>query len=180
MRPVLKLAAVLAVAAAGLSACSGPSLQDPSLSTRTFNLEEYFEGTSVAYGQFQDRFGTVRQRFTVDLVGTWDGEKLTLVEDFIYDDGRTEQRIWELTKTGEDRWEGTAAGVQGIARGQERGDTFNWGYTIDLPLANGKTQRVTFDDWMWLMEDGRMLNKAIMSRFGVRLGEVTIFFEKTS
>ena len=179
MRRFVNVTAALGLTALAIAGCSSTSLDDPRLSTREFNLEEYFDGTSVAYGQFQDRFGKVRQRFVVNVKGSWDGSTLTLVEDFTYDDGRTEQRVWNLVKTGADTWEGKADGVQGVAKGEERGDTFNWGYTIDLPLANGKTQRVTFDDWMWLMEDGRMLNKAIMSRYGVRLCEVTIFFEKT-
>ncbi len=47
----------------------------------------------------------------------------------------------------------------------------------DLPVPDG-TMRVTFDDYMWLISEDRMLNKAYMSKFGVPLGEVTIMFEK--
>ncbi|RYH08147.1 DUF3833 domain-containing protein [Tropicimonas sp. IMCC6043] len=169
------LTAVLLLVLAG---CSGtPSLNDDVLTGRTLNLEEFFEGRTVAYGQFQDRFGTVQRRFEVDIEGTWDGQTLRLVEHFVYDDGETEQRIWTLRKTGEDRWVGTAPGVIGTAEGQERGDTFNWKYRIDLPVRKG-TMRVDFDDWMWLMSDDRLLNRAYVSRFGVRLGEAIISFEK--
>ena len=45
-------------------------------------------------------------------------------------------------------------------------------------MPDGDSMRVDFDDWMWLQEDGRLLNIAYMQRFGVTLGEVTIFFEK--
>ncbi len=68
--------------------------------------------------------------------------------------------------------------MQGQAQGREVGDTFNSTYTIDLPMPDGDSMRVDFDDWMWLQEDGRLLNIAYMQRFGVTLGEVTIFFEK--
>jgi len=165
-----------------LTACGKPSLEDPKLSDKQLNLEEYFDGRTIAYGQFNDRFGTVRRRFEVVIDGTWDGDTLTLVEDFTYADGSTEERIWHLRKTGavgaDQAWEGTAEGVQGIAIGEERGDTFNWRYQIDLPVPDGDTLRVDFDDWTWLLEDGRLLNRAYMSRFGVELGEVLIFFEK--
>ncbi|MEO0703340.1 MAG: DUF3833 domain-containing protein [Pseudomonadota bacterium] len=167
---------VLALIALG--ACTGkPSLDEAPLSTRELNLEEFFEGELVAYGQFQDIFGTVRRRFEVAIDGTWDGRTLTLVEDFVYEDGSTEQRIWSLTKTGAETWEGTAPGVIGTATGEERGDTFNWQYTIDLPVPDG-TLRVTFDDWMWLLTEDRLLNRAYMKRFGVDIGEVIIIFEK--
>lgn len=178
MRTALALAALIL-----LSACAGrPSLDDAPLSDREFELQEFFDGDLVAHGQFQDVFGTVRRRFEVDIDGTWDGETLRLVEDFTYEDGATERRVWTLRQTGPETWEGTADGVQGVARGQERGDAFNWRYTIDLPIpaADGTTDtlRASFDDWMWQLTDDRLLNRAYMSRAGVFIGEVIITFEK--
>ncbi|MBT8413549.1 MAG: DUF3833 domain-containing protein [Boseongicola sp.] len=174
---------ILALAVLGLAACTGkPNADDTLLSDRKLDLETFFVGTSVARGQFQDVFGTVRRRFDVEITGTFDGQTLRLVEDFVYEDGATEQRIWTLEKTGEDSWQGTAPGVEGIATGIERGDTFNWRYSIDLPVpsADGtvETVKVTFDDWMWLLSDDRLLNRAYVKRFGVDIGDVIIIFEK--
>lgn len=166
-----------------LSACAGrPSFDDPSLSTRELELEEFFDGKLVAHGQFQDLLGTVRRQFVVTIDGDWDGERLRLVEDFVYEDGSTEQRVWTLRKTGEETWEGTAPGVIGVAKGEERGDRFNWRYTIDLPVpsASGPTEtvRVSFDDWMWQLSNDRLFNRAYLRRAGVTLGDVSIWFEK--
>lgn len=170
---------LLLVTCLALSACaSRPSLDNPPLSDRQLNLEEFFDGELTAYGQFQDIFGNVSRRFTVDIAGTWNGETLRLVEDFVYEDDTTERRVWTLTKTGPDTWEGTAPGVIGRARGQEKGDVFNWQYTINLPIAGGETIVATFDDWMWLLSDDRLLNRAYMSRYGVPVGEVIITFER--
>jgi hypothetical protein len=161
-----------------LAACAGrPTLDQPSMGGPDLVLEEYFDGSLVAFGQFQDRFGQVRRRFEVAIEGEWDGETLTLVEDFTYEDGSTERRVWELTKTGDATWTGTAPGVLGTATGEVRGDVFNWQYTIDLPVGD-ETLRASFDDWMWRLDDRRLLNRAYMSRFGVRIGEVIIFFER--
>ena len=177
----MRLIAVLSVLL--LAACAGrPSMDDPSLSTRELELEEFFDGRLTAYGQFQDLFGTVRRQFVAEIEGDWDGERLRLVEDFTYEDGSTEQRIWTLKKTGDETWEGTAPGVIGVAVGEEQGDRFNWRYTIDLPVpaADGTadTVRVSFDDWMWLMSEDRLFNRAYMRRAGVTLGDVSIWFEK--
>lgn len=166
-----------------LAACTGkPSFNDPSLSDSKLNLEEFFDGELVAYGQFQDVLGTVRRSFVVNIKGDWDGEALTLQEDFVYEDGSTEQRIWTLTKTGDDTWTGTASGVIGQATGVEQDNRFNWKYEIDLPIpsADGttRTMRVTFDDWMWLLSDERLFNRAYVKRYGVDIGEVSISFEK--
>lgn len=173
VRPLL-LAAALAL----LAACSGrPALDDPALSSRDLDLERFFSGPLVAHGQVQDRFGAVRARFRVDMQGYWDGETLRLEEDFFYDDGTTDRRVWTLRKTGPESWEGTAPDVIGVARGQEKGDTFNWRYSVDLPRGDGAL-RVAFDDWMWKLSDTRVLNRAYMRKFGVTVGEVILFFEK--
>lgn len=161
-----------------LAACTGkPALDEPSLGGPKLDLEDYFEGPVIAHGQFQDLFGTVSRRFVVDMNGEWDGETLTLTEDFTYSDGYEEQRVWTLTKTGDDTWSGSADGVIGSALGTEKDDTFNWKYQIDLPLPDGSV-RVSFDDWMWRLDDKRVLNRAYMKKFGLDVGEVIIFFEK--
>jgi len=158
------------------------TLDDPSLSHQKLNLEEFFDGNLVAYGQFQDVFGTVRRSFVVTIQGDWDGERLRLQEDFVYEDGATEQRIWTLTKTGDDTWTGTAPGVIGVARGVEQDNRFNWKYEIDLPIPSvdgtSETMRVTFDDWMWLQTDNRLFNRAYVKRYGFDIGDVIISFEK--
>jgi hypothetical protein len=38
---------------------------------------------------------------------------------------------------------------------------------------------VQFDDWMFLLDDAVMLNRAVMSKWGIRLGEVTLAFRKS-
>ena len=177
MRLLLTLCVVL------LAGCAGkPSLTDASLSTRHLNIEQFFDGDLVAYGQFQDIFGTVRRQFKVTIKGDWNGKRLKLLEDFVYEDGSTERRVWTLVKTGPETWTGTAPGVIGQAVGVEKGDRFNWRYTIDLPVpaADGpaKTVRVTFDDWIWLQSDSRAFNRAYMKRYGVDIGDVSISFEK--
>ena len=179
----LGLAAVLSLSVALLASCTGhPSFNDPSLSDRQFQLEEFFDGKLVAHGQFQDIRGTVSRQFVVKINGHWDGKVLKLVEDFVYEDGSTEQRVWTLHKTGETTWEGTAPGVIGVAKGEVRGDRFNWKYTIDLPVTKAgeptSTTRVSFDDWIWLLSDKRAFNRAYMMKYGITVGDVSIIFEK--
>ena len=60
-----------------MGACSStPSLKDAPMSKLKLNLEEFFLGTTTAHGQFQDRFGKVSRRFTVEIQGTlkWSGK----------------------------------------------------------------------------------------------------------
>ena len=109
--------------------------------------------------------------------GSWTGSDGVLEEDFVYSDGQKERRVWRLKKLDGGRYTGTADDVVGTASGQAAGNAFQWAYTLRLPV-DGKVYEVQFDDWMWLVDEKVMLNKAVMSKFGIRLGEVTLAFNK--
>ncbi len=140
-------------------------------------LEEYFPGKTRAHGLFVDRFGDLRRQFVVDIDGTWDGETLILKEDFLYDDGETQQRIWMIRKTGPHSYEGQAEDVIGPAEGRAYGNALNWRYQLALKVGES-TWNVTFDDWMFLQDDDVIINRAEITKFGFKLGEVTIVFTK--
>ena len=88
------------------------------------------------------------------------------------------QADYTLT-VGDDTYTGRADDVVGIADGRVSGNSLHWVYTLSLPV-DGKVYEVQFDDWMYLQEDGVMLNRSVMKKFGFRLGEVTLFFKKRS
>lgn len=163
--------------AATLTGCAGPQISDYAREKPVLDLRTYFNGTLDAYGVFTDRSGQVVKRFTVVMRCTWDGDNGVLDEDFVYSDGSTGKRIWRMKHLGDGRYSGTADDVVGEALGETRGNAFRWGYTLALPV-DGRVWNVTFDDWMYLMDERVMLNKAVMSKFGVRLGEVTLSFVK--
>jgi hypothetical protein len=140
-------------------------------------LENYFAGQTRAWGIFEDRFGNLRRQFTVDIDGTWNGEELVLDERFSYSDGETDRRVWRIRKRGDRGYEGRADDVVGTAVGEARGNALNWRYTMDLKVGDG-SWRVTFDDWMFLQPDGVLINRARVSKWGITVGEATIFFVK--
>ena len=170
-----------AAGALALSGCAGPAISDFEGQRPALDLREYFNGPLVAHGIFTDRSGKVVKRFTVLMKCSWSGpagqETGVLDEEFIYSDGTRDRRVWTLKRTAEGRYVGTAADVVGQALGEESGNAFRFGYTLRLPV-DGKTYEVQFDDWMYLMDERVMLNKAVMSKFGIRLGEVTLSFLK--
>lgn len=160
-----------------LGGCASQKIESYANEKPTLDLRRYFNGTLDAYGMFTDRSGAIVKRFTVVMRCSWQGEEGVLDEDFTYSDGTTQKRIWRLTHLGDGRYHGTAGDVVGTAVGQSRGNAFNWNYTMSLPVDD-KVYDVQFDDWMYLMTDSVMLNKATMTKFGVKLGEVTLSFTK--
>jgi Protein of unknown function (DUF3833) len=164
--------------ATGLAGCaSSPKVADYAQERPLLSLRDYFNGPVQAHGLFTDRSGRVVKRFTVALVGRWDGAKGVLEEDFAYSDGTKQRRVWHLTDLGGGRFTGRADDVIGEAQGHAAGNALNWRYTLALPV-DGRVIEVQFDDWMYQMSEGVMLNKAEMSKFGIRLGEVTLTFTK--
>ena len=171
----------LAVGSALLTGCAGPQISDYAAEKPQLDMRQYFNGTVDAYGVFTDRSGKVVKRFTVEMTCNWTGppgqEVGVLDEAFSYSDGTKDRRVWTLKRGADGKYTGTAGDVLGEALGEEKGNTFRWGYTLLLPV-DGKTIEVQFDDWMYLMNDKVMLNKATMSKFGFKLGEVTLSFFK--
>ena len=168
---------LLLAAAALVAGCAGPVPADYAAEKPVLDLKTYFNGELTAHGLFTDRSGKVVRRFTVAMTGTWNGNEGTLDERFTYSDGKTERRVWRLKDEGNGRWTGRADDVVGTAEGQSAGNALNWRYTLRLPV-DGKVYEVQFDDWLWQMDDRVMLNRAVMSKFGFRLGEVTLAFQK--
>jgi len=161
-----------------MSACaSAPAPQDYAAEKPALDLKAYFNGEFLAHGLFTDRAGKVQRRFVVAMTGSWQGNEGTLDERFTYSDGKTERRVWRLTDMGGGRYTGRADDVVGVAEGRAAGNALNWRYTLRLPV-DGSVYEVQFDDWMYLMDDKVMLNKAVMSKFGIRLGDVTLSFYK--
>ncbi len=151
--------------------------QDFADTSPRFLIEDYFSGQTKAWGLFEDRFGNVRRQFTVDINGQWDGRELILEEDFVYLDGERDQRTWRIVKTDDKSYQGRAADVVGTASGQASGNALNWRYELDLKVGDG-TWRVKFDDWMFLQPGGVVINRARVSKWGIDIGEVTLFFSK--
>lgn len=175
-RRITHAVAACAVALA-LAGCAGPQLADYAAERPLFDFKQYFNGTLLAHGLVSDRGGRVLRRFVVTMRCDWVGDSGTLDEQFEYSDGERQHRVWRVLKQPDGRYVGTADDVLGEAVGASSGSAFNWRYTLKLP-ARGAVYEVQFDDWMHLIDERTVINKAVMSKFGVRVGDVTLSFSR--
>lgn len=162
--------------ALGLAGCATVDVTDYRAERPPLDIAQYFNGTIDGWGMFQDRSGKVIKRFHVRVDATWSGNTGTLDEHFTYADGSTENRVWKVVKDG-DRYTGTAGDVVGTAQGMAAGNVLRWNYVLAVPV-DGRTWEMDMDDWMFLMDERTMLNRTTMSKFGVKVGEVTLSFRK--
>ena len=105
------------IALLGLSGCTVMKPDDFANNNPKLILEEYFVGKTRAWGIFEDRFGKVKRQFVVDIEGTWDGNILTLDENFLYSDGEKSFRQWRISKSKDGVYNGQADDVIGMASG---------------------------------------------------------------
>lgn len=175
----------LRVAGAGLTlmaglmigGCTTMKIEDYAGKQPAMVPEEYFLGQTRGWGMFHDRFGNLRLQFVVDMVGEMQGDVFVLTENFVYDDGEKEQRIWHITPLENGVYRGTAGDVVGTAEGKTAGNAFNWIYELKLKVG-GSIWKVAFDDWLYLQSDGVILNRATATRWGFEIGTLTATFQK--
>lgn len=142
-----------------------------------FELTTFLEGRSFAWGVFEDRFGNVRRRFTVELTGRWQSKAFYLEERFTYEDGSRETRVWRVTPTGGGQFSATCPDCVGTALGRSDADSIRMSYRFRLKL-NAREIEVDFDDRIYRIGDGLAVNRATMSKWGVTLGNVSLFFRR--
>jgi len=160
-----------------LSSCSGNSLEYYEGTSPKADIKAYFNGPIKAWGIVQDWRGRVVNRFDIEMVGKWEGDAGTLTEHFNYYDGKKQERVWTITKLPDGTYEGTASDIIDKATGQTNGNAARWNYVMDLPVDD-TTYRIRFDDWMWMMNDGVLINRSYLKKFGITVSELTIFMQK--
>ena len=161
-----------------LASCSAVDIKQYSSNSPELDLFDYFIGETRGYGIVQDRKGTLTRQFTVDITGSiqTDGS-LKLYEKFDWSDGEKSTRTWIIGKKGDHFYSGTAEDVVSPADGTVYGNVLNWKYLLNLKVDD-TTWKIKFDDWMFLVTEQVLINRAKMSKFGLKVGEVTIVFLK--
>ena len=160
-----------------LGGCSEMKPEDYKNTKPIIKIEEYFQGDVKAWGMLLGRSGEVKRQFVADMKGEFDGQNLILDETFIWNDGEKQERRWTIKKVGDNKYEGTAPDVVGIAKGVSFGSAFKFEYKLLVPYKDKKI-KIRFDDWIFKQDEKTAINKATLTKFGFKVGELTVFFVK--
>jgi hypothetical protein len=166
------LLALLLMGSALVGCASRPEFATPQ-PTKPLVLEEALVGRVLGEGAFVNSLTGGETKFSVVIDGAWDGKVLTLVEDFTYEDGSTDRKTWRLTRTGAGAFDGVREDVIGTADVRRDGPGVRLDYYVTLMTGLGGID-VRFQDLLYLNEDGSIANKAVVSKFGLRVGRVDI------
>jgi hypothetical protein len=173
-----RIAAALAGMVYVLTGCTSLTPKDYAAATPKLDIRQYLNGKLEAWGILFDYTGKADLHFHVTMEGSWKGNVGTLKEDFVYSDGRKDQRIWTITFTDDENFTATAHDVEGTAVGSQAGNAANMKYTLNAVRGNGDKVTLSMDDWLFLVDDKTVMNRTKMRKFGVTVGELMIAFRK--
>lgn len=141
------------------------------------NLRDHLNGPILCEGVLYGPTGRVTSRFVADMNVTWDGNVGTMTEHFRYSDGSTQDRCWTLTLGNDGSVKATAPDVIGEGRGMAKGHALQLLYKLKLPDdAGGHVLDAV--DWMYLVENGTIMNRSQFRKFGVKVAELVATMRK--
>lgn len=162
----------LLLGALSLAGCASAP-PTPRTATRPVTLDQAFLGRKRGEGHFRVWLTGDERRFTARLDGrlSQGGKRLTVVEDFLYDDGQKDRLTWVFDRAGPGRWTGRREDTVGLAQVVEENGLIRLTYTADFRSLSGVT-RLGFEDVIYQREDGVIVNDAVVSRSGIPVASV--------
>ncbi len=150
---------------------AGQNPAEYASTTPEIDIRRHLSGPILCEGVIYGPTGRVRSRFIAEMNGRWDGERGTLAEHFRYAGGTEQHREWRLTLGAGGTIRAEAADIVGRGEGWQKGATVLLRYRIRLPdSAGGWALDVT--DWMYLMENGTIINRSQFRKFGIKVAEL--------
>ncbi len=136
-----------------------------------FDLRAALSGPILCEGVIYGPLGRVSSRFVAEMEGVWEGNRGVLRERFTYCSGRVQMREWRLTVGNDGTIRAEADDVVGAGSGRAEGAGVQLLYRIKLdPQAGGHVLDVV--DWMYLMENGTIMNRSQFRKFGIKVAEL--------
>ena len=141
------------------------------------DIRNYLNGPLEAQGVLQNRSGEVIKTFTVKMKGTWQKNEGKLEEDFVFSDGKKDHRVWEIKFSDDNNFSAKAHDTVGFAKGEQYGNTMKMDYILKVDV-DGKKYDIRLIDWIYLVDEKTAINVSKMTKFGFRVGTLTISFKK--
>lgn len=142
-----------------------------------FDIREHLKGPIICEGVIYGVTGRVSSRFVADLDARWNGNEGIMTERFRYDSGETQNRYWRLKVHADGTIEADAPDLIGKGSGCQKGPGVQLNYRIKLPKNAGGHELDTVD-WMYLMENGSIMNRSQFRKYGVKVAELMATMRK--
>lgn len=142
-----------------------------------FDLRKHLDGPIQCEGVVYGPTGRVSSRFVADMHAKWEGNTGVMTEQFRYDSGAVQNREWTLTLRNDGSIRALAPDVVGEGRGRAEGPGLQLKYRIKLDKDSGG-HVLNVNDWMYLMENGTIMNRSQFTKFGIKVAELVATMRK--
>lgn len=167
----LAVLAALALIARRLVGFGAQRPADYAGTTPGLDIRQHLNGPMLCEGVIYGPFGRVTSRFVAQMNGRWEGNRGILDEHFRYASGEVQHRQWRLALGNDGNIRAEADDLTQPGEGRQEGATVRLSYRIRLPEhAGGWVLDVT--DWMYLCENGTILNRSQFRKFGIKVAEL--------
>jgi len=171
------IATMIALGMLTTTGCSSVQVGNYAENTPVLDPETFFDGQLSAHGVIKDRGGKVIRYFNVDIKAYWQDGVGTLEEDFVFNDGEQDRRVWTLTPSGKNSYIGTAGDVVGQGKVSVAGNSMFLDYVLRIPYGDG-TLDLHIDDRMYLVSPDVLINESRMIKFGFEVGEILLVIQR--
>lgn len=163
-----------------LAGCAGPGLDDYSSMEPELIPQKFFTGELSARGVVKDRSGEVIRTFDADISASWDDQGVgTLDEEFRFNDGEVQTRVWTLTPNDDGSLHADAGDVVEPGTMRWQGNAINMKYMLRVAYGDDDdTIDVNMDDWMYLITPDTLINETSMTKWGFDVGEIVLVIQK--
>lgn len=172
IKKILASAIILLIA----TACAGNPKPLASENIRPFDIVDYFDGKINGHGVIE-RSDRIVDRFDMVVEANFKNGVLTLDETFLFDKTKPYRRVWSMREIEPGVWSATADNVKGTTKIIVRDGVVTMNYLADFPYNDGFIT-LRFNQRLFSMENGMVLNRSRLSKFGVSVGTVTVIFRK--
>jgi len=160
-----------------LVGCAGPALEDYKDREPVLTPQQFFTGELYARGVVKNFSGEVIRTFDADISASWDSNGVgTLDEEFRFDDGEVQTRVWTLTPDN-GALHADAGDVVEPGTMRWQGNAINMNYVLRVSYGDG-TIDVRMDDWMYLITPDTLINQTTMSKWGIEVGEIVLVISR--
>ncbi len=160
-----------------LAGCSAP-VPPPGMNASgpAFDPVAFFTGHVTSWGVEENRAGQPVGIVTTDCVGTVNGNGIRMVQVLRIAGKPPRTRIWQLSGAA-GHYTATANDMAGTAKGTVYGRAFHWRWVLETAPGND-LKNVTMDQWFYRMDDGAVMIRTHVTKFGVLLLQVSEQFHQ--
>ena len=122
------------------------------------DIRNQMNGNLKGFGIWQDKNGIIIKKFTVEISGSWEGDKGVVKQQFSFDNEKKDSRTWLFDIENDNSFSAIGHDIVGTAKGVQYGNASKMNYILSVVAADGKKQNLAVEDWTYAVNDKSLIS----------------------